>query len=231
MEKGRAEHQKSDARYRGEAGNLYQKSKHAISPKAFEYVSKMRANKFAKWIDTHDAVLEFGVGNGWNMKYLACRKKSGYDVCPKPKNLDSSIDFSNDISDFYGKFDKIICHHVLEHTENPIKMLNDMRKTINDSGIIIIFVPLEQGRRYRKLTASDNDHHLFSWNVQTLCNLLDSQNFSVLEYGVLFTGLDRFTAELAVKLRFNFTGYWLLHKIARALYGKKEIYFLVRKKS
>jgi SAM-dependent methyltransferase len=231
MEKGRTEHLKSDGRYRGEAGNLYQKSKHAISPKAFEYVAKMRANKFAKWVDTHNVVLEFGVGSGWNLKYLACREKSGYDVCPKPQTLDTSIDFSNDIIDFYGKFDKIICHHVIEHTENPVKMLNDMKKTINDSGIIIIFVPLEQGRKYRKFTASDNDHHLFSWNVQTLGNLLDSQNFSVLEYGVLPTGLDRFAAELAVKLKLTFAGYLVLHKIARALYGKKEIYFLVRKKS
>jgi hypothetical protein len=59
--------------------------------------------------------------------------------------------------------------------------------------------------------------------------MIFKENFSVLEYGVLPTGLDRFAAELAVKLRFTFTGYMLLHKIARAVYGVKEIYFIVKK--
>jgi 2-polyprenyl-3-methyl-5-hydroxy-6-metoxy-1,4-benzoquinol methylase len=182
MGKNRTGFQKTDDRYRGESGSQYQKSKHAISPQAFEYVAKMRGDKFAKWIDTHDTVLEFGVGNGWNLKYLACRKKYGYDVCPKPHTLDSSIDFLNDIDEFYEKFDKILCHHVLEHTENPVQMLNDMKNAINDSGTIIVFVPLERGRRYKHFHVSDTDHHLFSWNVQTLGNLLDSQDFSILEY-------------------------------------------------
>jgi len=230
MEKGKTEYQKPDDRYRGESGRQYQKSKHAISSKAFEYVAKMRAKKFAKWINGHDTVLEYGVGSGWNMKYLSCRKKSGHDVCPKPQSLDPSIDFYNDISTFSGKFDKIICHHVLEHTENPAKMLNDMKDAVNDSGWIIVFVPLEKGRKYRQFNVSDNDHHLFSWNVQTLGNLLNSQGLFILEYGLMYTGLDRFAAELAVKLRFSFQGYLLIHKVARVLYGKKEIYFIVRKK-
>jgi hypothetical protein len=190
----------------------------------------MRGGKFAKWIDTHDTVLEFGVGNGWNLKYLACRKKYGYDVCPKPQTLDPSIGFLNDINEFYEKYDKILCHHVLEHTENPVKMLNDMKNAMNDSGTIIVFVPLEQGRRYKHFHASDTDHHLFSWNVQTLGNLLDSQDLSILEYGLMHTGLDRFVAEFAVKLRISFKGFMLILKIARFIYGKKEIYFAVRKK-
>ncbi len=221
--------QNLDSRYRGQSGSKYQTSKHKISRKAFDYVAKMRAQKFARWIDRHDSILEFGVGNGWNLEHLDCRVKSGYDVCPKPEKFIPSIHFFNNLGQLYEKYDKIICHHVLEHTENPVMMLNDMKNAVKDDGVIILFVPLEEDRRYKKFSASDSDHHLFSWNAQSLGNLLDSQGLTVLEYGFYYTGFDRFVAELAIKLKFNFLMYFFFLKIIRSLFRKKEIYFIVKK--
>jgi hypothetical protein len=43
------------------------------------------------------------------------------------------------------------------------------------------------------------------------------------------TGLDRFVAEFAVKLRISFKAFMLILRFARFIYGKKEIYFAVRK--
>ncbi|OGR28098.1 MAG: hypothetical protein A2277_14975 [Desulfobacterales bacterium RIFOXYA12_FULL_46_15] len=229
MENSKIVFNHSDDRYQGELGSNYQKSKHEISQKAFRYVAEMRAKKLEKWIDRCDSVLEFGVGNGWNLECLKCREKSGYDVYPKPERFNSSINFYNQISRLHHNYDKIICHHVLEHTENPANMLNDIKNRVNESGKIIIFVPFEENRKYKKFITSDNDHHLFSWNVQTLGNLLCSQNLNILEYGIKYTGFDRFAAKAAIKLGLNFSSYILFLKAIRFIYQKKEIYFIVKK--
>jgi len=65
--------------YRGEEGANYHQNKRAIPATAYPWVAKMRAAKFAGFIQNEDRVLEYGVGSGWNLALLNCRRKLGYD--------------------------------------------------------------------------------------------------------------------------------------------------------
>ncbi len=47
----------------------------------------------------------------------------------------------DNINAAYIKFDYIFSDNVIEHLKNPIEYINDMRKTLNDNGIIIIKTP------------------------------------------------------------------------------------------
>jgi SAM-dependent methyltransferase len=47
----------------------------------------------------------------------------------------------NNINNADIKFDYIFSDNVIEHLKNPIKYINEMRKTLNDNGTIIIKTP------------------------------------------------------------------------------------------
>jgi len=44
-----------------------------------------------------------------------------------------------------------------------------------------LFVPYEKERKYRHYDSKEPNHHLYSWNVQTLGNLVEEIGFKVME--------------------------------------------------
>lgn len=60
-------------------------------------------------------------------------------------------------------FNGVICFHALEHLENPLMALTEMNRVCN--GIIEIRVPSQY-------SISRPKTHLFTWNMDTLSNLL-----------------------------------------------------------
>ena len=66
--------------YQGESGRQYHEVKRAIPPATFDWVARLRARKLAPHIQPDDTVLEFGVGHGWNLAALPCRRRLGFDI-------------------------------------------------------------------------------------------------------------------------------------------------------
>lgn len=63
-------------------------------------------------------------------------------------------------------FDLVYCSHVLEHCYNPIKVLNELKRVSRNT--VVVAVPNFQFYK----TIGECDEHLYSWNANTLSNLL-----------------------------------------------------------
>lgn len=71
-------------------------------------------------------------------------------------------------------FATILCHHILEHLDNPLKVLKELYRILTPNGKIIIVVPLRYHPRYR---ASEHKHFFNEISV----NKLVSKYFKILK--------------------------------------------------
>jgi SAM-dependent methyltransferase len=214
------------ARYQGAAGRAYHQSKREIPPPAFPWVARLRAGKLAPWVRPEDTVLEFGVGLGWNLAALQCRRRLGFDVAgfvaselrergiefvPRTQNLPT------------GAANVVICHHTLEHVMDPPGVLAEIHRLLRPDGRLLLFVPYERERRYRRFRPDEPNHHLYSWNVQTLGNLVQDTGFKVQTAGVGRFGYDRFAAVWACRLGLGELGFRCIRWMAHAVFPAWEV--------
>jgi len=84
-------------------------------------------------------------------------------------------------------------------------------------------VPYEFERRYRVFHPAEPNHHLFSWNVQTLGNLLTVSGWTVESLEIGRYGYDRFAANLARRTHLGERGFRFLRKLLQTLKPCREI--------
>jgi SAM-dependent methyltransferase len=215
--------------YSGSAGEAYQKRVHDVTLKEYSLIAKARAKKFQRFILDTSKVLEYGAGNGWNLAELKAREKVAYDVFIDPVIPWSKygIETCNKISEIpKNHFDSIICHHVLEHVENPFEELASLRDYLRPDGQIILFVPFETRSSYKKYNPTDKNGHIYSWNVQSFCRLIEQAGFKINNYGIKTTGLDRFSARITSRFGLPDSAYYLVRKLLQALRPDREIMVL-----
>ncbi len=223
----------SEEHYRGEAGQRYQQQKRAVPEAAAPWVTKLRAEKFQPFIKQKDTVVEFGVGLGWNLARLQCARRIGTDLENfLPEALKTEVEFFSSSTEIAtGSADVVICHHVLEHVENPPEMLREARRVLKTNGELLAFVPFEKERRYRSFDPAEPNHHLYSWNVQTLGNLVDSQRFEVEKCHLGEFGYDRFAAKLALRFSLGENGFRMSRRLAHWLRPGREVRLVARKRN
>jgi SAM-dependent methyltransferase len=193
---------------------------------AFPWVARLRARKLAPWIKPHHVVLEFGVGHGWNLAALQCQRRLGHDVAAflADEIWQRGIEFVPDTSSLPdASVDVVICHHTLEHVLQPAETLREIKRHLRPSGSLLLFVPFEKERRYRHYDTAEPNQHLYSWNVQTLGNLVAATGFNVLQAGVGRFGYDRFAAVWASRLHIGETGFNALRSILHILKPAFEV--------
>jgi len=121
-------------------------------------------------------ILDFGAGIG---TYSDMLKKEGYEIdCVEPDATQAGIlerkgyKVYRDVKDIKKQYDVIYSLNVFEHIEDDSKALSDLKRCINKSGVILLYVPafmllftqldvnVEHFRRYRikdmKQLAQDN---------------------------------------------------------------------------
>jgi SAM-dependent methyltransferase len=205
--------EQAERHYRGDAGRHYQESKRGLPEQAIPWVAALRTRKFAPGIRAEDVVLEYGVGTGWNLSGLSCSRKIGFDVADflEPSLRALGIEFVADTKALPdGAVDVAICHHTLEHVLRPADALEEIRRLLKPAGRLLLYVPFECEARYEHFLPAEPNHHLYSWNAQTLGNLVEEAGFDLSEAGIAEFGYDRFAATWAVKLRLGETGFrWL----------------------
>ena len=223
-------------RYTGVQGIEYHKTKRLIPDKAYDWIAKLRAEKISPYIKENDIVLEYGVGSGWNLAGLKCKNKIGYDLSDHLEQAVSShgIEFINNINEVADfSVNIVVCHHALEHMANPTKFFTDSRRILCDNGKIILFAPFEKERRYRHYNPDEPNHHLYSWNVQTLGNFVSSMGFKIEHEQkkpcIQQFGYDRFSSVCAVKLHMGESGFRLIRRTIHIIKPAYEICIVAKK--
>ncbi|MBV2125938.1 MAG: class I SAM-dependent methyltransferase [Candidatus Thiodiazotropha sp. (ex Ctena orbiculata)] len=213
-------------RYQGDQGREYHGKKREIPDDAFPWVAQLRYEKIAPQVRSSDVVMEYGVGFGWNMAKLNCHKRLGFDLAQhlEPMLKRQGIEFISDTSTLSDhSVDVMVCHHVLEHVPVPIDVLAEIRRLLKDDGKLLLFVPYEKEKRYRKYDPQEPNHHLYAWNVQTLGNLVNDCGFEIASSGVRRFGYDRFAANWAQRLGFGESGFRLIRWAAHTLKPTQEV--------
>ena len=189
--------------YKKNGGEAYHSKKHFEDDKTVSLISKFRAKKFQPYILPNDKVLEYGVGAGWNLRNIKCSEKLGFDVATALKPLVEKYDikFTNNPAEIpEAYFDVVICHHVLEHVPNPLETLKELKLYMKPGSKLLLFVPTDSAPRFNKYHPGNKDHHLFNWNVQSLCTLALESGLSLIEYKRNLYGFDRFVSSWISKL-------------------------------
>src|SRR5690606_23335995 len=130
-------------------------------------------------------------------------RKIGFDVSLflAEEVQEHGIDFiSSSAAIADESMDVVLCHHALEHVPEPGSALQEMHRVLKPSGKLLLFVPYEKERRYREYNPAEPNHHLYSWNVQTLGNLVCEMGFVLVSAGVGRFGYDRWAANCANRL-------------------------------
>lgn len=207
------------------ASTDYHAQKHGVTALVFEFITRYRTAKFSAFLKSANAeILEVGVGPGWNLLRLPARRRVGMDVAlTYAESLrGQGVEFVSDLDQLEGqRFDVVIFSHVMEHLLEPARVLGQIRALLKPEGELVVIVPLEGPAR--KLPAHDNDHHLYSWNVRTLNELLLACGYTVRSRAVKRYGFDRFAANLAVRLHGGYRLYLLLLYFLRILRPGYEI--------
>ncbi len=184
----------------GEKETDYQTAMGFVPDKAYPWVAKLRMRKITPHVKEDDTVLEYGVRFGWNLAFVGCKKRLGFDLSDSlaPIVREHGIEFINDLAAISDDaIDVIICHHQLEHALAPAEVLGAIKRILRPNGKLLLFVPYEKGKRTRRYETNYRYHRLYSWNVQTLGNLVKANGFKVIEGQVGRYGYERFSAVLA----------------------------------
>lgn len=203
--------------YAGDAGRAYHEKKRGIPDATIPWVAEHRARKLAPYINGNDVVFEYGVGWGWNLAALQCSRKVGYDVSDllREKVTEQGIEFISSPRQLApASVDVTICHHTLEHVMDPPRVLSEIKTVLKPGGKLLLFVPFERESRYTRFDRAEPNHHLYSWNVQTLGNLVEQCGYKVLEANVAPFGYDRFAAVWADRAKLGPVGFRLIRSSA-----------------
>jgi SAM-dependent methyltransferase len=213
----------ADRHYVGEASQEYHGKKRAIPEVAVPWVSRLRAEKLQPFIRDTDTVFEFGAGYGWNLVALHCARKVAFDIAELPV-APEGIEWIRNVDDLSCEsVDVAVCHHALEHVINPPETLGMLRRILKPRGTILLYVPFEKERRYRGFDPAEPNHHLYSWNAQTLGNLAAECGFQIKQAEIGQFGYDRFAAKLAVRFKVGEAGFRLLRGTVHLLKPASEV--------
>jgi SAM-dependent methyltransferase len=172
------------------------------------------------------------VGAGWNLAALTAGRRIGFDVADflRPEVERLGVEFFTDTAPLPdGLAAVVLCHHALEHVLAPAPALSEMRRLLHPAGWLLLHVPYEPERRYRRFDPAEPNHHLYSWTVQTLANLVTECGFTVAEAGLARYGYDRFAAAWALRLGLGETGFRALRRCCIALRPLREVTLVARR--
>ena len=216
-------------RYTGEAGRNYQRAVHSDDDFTQAVVARSRRRKLQPFVRADDDVLEFGAGTCLNLRGLECRTRTGYDLSDAGRAIAErhGIEFLADLGALHGRtFSVVLCHHVLEHVADPLGTLVQIRELVKPGGRLVLSVPFETHRMYRRYVPGEPNHHLFSWNALTLGNLVTDAGFEVVESRIGPFGYEQRLAPLA---KLHDAAYRCGLALVRTLRPVNEVFLVARK--
>lgn len=184
-------------------GKAVEREHQAVPADMYDIVAQVRAEKFYPYVLPKMRVLSYGIGLGYDLAGLECQRRVGYDVdtSVRTRLVRQKIEYRWETARIRsGTFDAVICHHVLEHVTDPWATLREIKRLLRDEGVLLLFVPYENERKYRRYIPDGEYQHLFSWNAQTLGNLVHNAGFVAEHIRTQPWGYDRFAADVVSRL-------------------------------
>jgi len=173
---------------------------HQSSNLIIRFIENKRVKQILSFlkINENDTVIEIGCGVGDILSRLDKGILTGMDISQYildiAKKKYKSIKFINGNAEnlpveiSQNKYDKIICSEVLEHVENPVNVLKEIKKISKDNSIIVISIPNEKLiNQIKKVLQKirifnfffpniskkmDDEWHLHSFDLKKIKNLL-----------------------------------------------------------
>jgi SAM-dependent methyltransferase len=141
--------------------------------------------------DSMQAVLEFGCGGGFWLARIECSRKLGVEINPVAReNCERlGVPVVRELAEVEdGAFDVCFSHHAMEHVRNPFETLQVIRSKLKPRGLLRLITPYDN---HDQFVESDQNHHLYTWSVQNLGNILMEAGFKVLESRYLYHNWPR----------------------------------------
>ncbi len=220
----------------------YHKNRHQhlyTNPYYYKIRSEIAKKRYFDSIQDLDdkKILEFGVGLGQNLFWLAQPKRFGYDISQ------FAIDFfkakggvaTNNINLIEDEaFDIVFSAHVLEHVDNPLKTLRVMASKLRKGGELILITPLDKCGFStgipKKINNSnlqlDVNQHLWTWTPQLMINLLIKAGFKPIYNEIIPTYAYR---KLLPFRRLGLTAYDFMTRLAGMIVRDRELKFVAIK--
>jgi len=172
--------------------------------------SRLARIEYFKGVDKDANVLEFGCGLGQNI--YSFRNKYGIDINKGlyPRLKEMGFFMFNSLKEIPNElFDVILLVQVLEHLENPIKILKQLKAKLSDDGEIRIIVPILHPYPFVELNKS-TDGHIYAWGFYELNYLLNLCGYKVIKNERIYR---RGVQSLRKFSRFGFGFYYFLIKL------------------
>lgn len=142
---------------------------------------RIEARKFRMHIKPTDAVLDFGCGGGHILRSLQCARRVGIDVNPAAREATrrAGIECYESVAELPdSSFQVVISNHALEHVESPISVLRALYFKLTASGLLILYLPIDDWRTQSSYQVEDRNHHLHTWTPQLLGNTFCEAGFA-----------------------------------------------------
>jgi SAM-dependent methyltransferase len=161
---------------------------------AFRHIARQRI----RWLSRRAApgpFLELGPGRG---HLLAAARQAGFDpigVEPSPRlaariaaefGVPVERGFLSEVELPHSDFNVICMYHVLEHVEDPVALLDELRELLTDGGILVIEVPNIASAMARRRgedwpAVQPAELHVSQFTPSTLCRLVERAGLKVAE--------------------------------------------------
>ncbi len=216
-----------------QAASGYHATQLEVPEVAFALMAAERARKISPHLRADWRVLEYGVGTGLNLAAVQCQTRWGFDIASHlgPALSARGIQFFPAMAQVPGEsVDAVLCHHALEHVPSPVAALAEMERVLVPQGRLLLYVPYEREARYRSFRRDEPNHHLYSWNPQTLGNLVETAGYVVEETGCGPTGYERFAAVKAAQWGWPASGHRAFLAALRLIQPVEEVRVVARKR-
>jgi SAM-dependent methyltransferase len=126
------------------------------APADKRWIAKLRAEGIQPFVRATDTVLEYGADDDLNLVELTAGRKVSV-----PVNADLTA---------FRDVDVVLCYHVLEYLEEPRELVFRFKEVLKPGGTLLVFALYDNA--FRRPNRREQAKHFYSWNVQTLGNLL-----------------------------------------------------------
>ncbi len=160
----------------------YDDTYYAAWAKTGDFAAAANLPKFARFIEPHHVVADFGCAGGRMLMNIECRRRVGVEINPvaAAEARAHGIEVLASVEELApDSIDVFVSDNALEHVDLPLEVLRGVLRALRPGGLAVFVVPCEQIlTRYRE---DDFDQHLHSWSPGAFGNLFKRAGFAVVE--------------------------------------------------